>query len=531
MTVYSAITRVHPYRGDSSINHPIPLHRVEPTRQVERDASSGLPAHTLMRGAGSAVARWVLALYPHARQVWVAAGPGNNGGDGLDAAIHLVAAGKQVTVSHVVGAGDLPTDAQDALTRARAAGVSFVDQPPSLQTSDVALDALLGVGARRGPQGEVARRVQELNASNCPVLAVDIPTGLCADTGSVLGDSAVHARHTLSLLTLKPGLFTAHGRNHAGRVWWAPLGIRAQVAADAHLIGRRALRDLAVNHVSHKGTRGDTLIVGGAPGMAGAAWLAARAAHAAGSGRVLVSLLDTEASPRDCSRPELMVRPLAWVESLSLLDDLTVVAGCGGGSAIGPLLPRLLSVAPRVVLDADGLNAVASDPHLGDLLRQRATLGFSTILTPHPLEAARLMGCATKEIQADRLSAARELAQRFAALIVLKGSGTVIASAHETPWINLTGGPALATAGTGDVLAGWLGGSWASAIGPHTNTSNADTKALMDTALETVYLHGLAADLSGVTPIRAADLVDAMLQTRSQAQDPSINETWSSWHA
>jgi hydroxyethylthiazole kinase-like uncharacterized protein yjeF len=409
--------------------------------------------------------------------------------------------------------------------------VIFVNEPPSLQPSDVALDALLGVGARRGPQGEVARRVQELNASKCPVLAVDIPTGLCADTGSVLGDVVVHARHTLSLLTLKPGLFTSQGKDHAGCVWWAPLGNETDEPASAHLIGRQALRALAVNHGSHKGTRGDTLIVGGAPGMTGAAWLAARAAHAAGSGRVLVSLLDTEASVYDCYRPELMVRPSTWPENPSSLDGLTVVAGCGGGASIGPLLPRLLSAAPRVVIDADGLNAVASDPYLANLVRERSALGFGTVLTPHPLEAARLMGCTAQEIQANRLDAAQELSHRFSALVVLKGSGTVVATPNGRPWINTTGGPGLATAGTGDVLAGWLGGSWASVTGTQTNTRNADSKALLDTALETVYLHGLAADLSGVIPIRAADLVDAMLHTRSKAQVPSMNAAWTPWHA
>ena len=506
-----------------SATRELALHDAASTRRIEHRVSSGLPSHALMRSAGSTLARWVMALYPHANRVWIAAGPGNNGGDGLDAAIHLQAAGKAVTVTHVAAASGTPADAQDALTRALSAGVSFVDAPPSLLASDVALDALLGVGATRGPQGAIAQRVTQLSGLICPVLSVDLPTGLCGDTGRVLGDMAVKARHTLSLLTLKPGRLTAEGRDHAGCVWWSSLGVDIDEPASARLMGSDCQQRSPSNHATHKGRRGDTLIVGGAPGMTGAAWLAARAAHGAGSGRVFVSLLDPNATAMDPNRPELMVRAAGWLERQSTLDSFTVVAGCGGGSAIAPLLPRIISTAPRLVLDADGLNAVAADSNLARLLKARAARGLNTVLTPHPLEAARLMGCAVNDVQSDRFSAARQLAQEFAAVVVLKGSGTVVVSPQGTAWINPTGGPSLATAGTGDVLAGWLGGSWASSPEISLNNAGSGIDGVVDTALGAVYLHGLAADLAGGDPVRAADLVDAMWRTRSQvSQQPRL---------
>ena len=504
-----------------SATRELPLHDAAATRRVEHHASSGLPIHALMRSAGSTVARWVMALYPHANRVWIAAGPGNNGGDGLDAAIHLHTAGKLVRVTHLTSTSGLPAAAQDALDRARCAGVTFVDTPPSLMSNDVALDALLGVGATRGPQGAIAQCVAQLNALICPTLAVDLPTGLCGDTGRVLGDIAVNAKQTLSLLTLKPGLFTSAGRDHAGYVWWSSLGVDVNEPASAKLIGPYCRKRFAAYHAIHKGRRGDTLVVGGAPGMTGAAWLAASAAHAAGSGRVFVSLLDPDATALPPNRPELMVRAAGWLERQPTLENFTVVAGCGGGSAIAAQLPRIISTAPRLVLDADGINAVAADSNLVRLLKARAARGLGTVLTPHPLEAARLMGCAVRDVQSDRLSAARQLAQEFAAVIVLKGSGTVVSSPLGVTWINPTGGPSLATAGTGDVLAGWLGGSWASSLESPAKTAASGIDAAIETALGAVYLHGLAADRAGVDPIRAADLVEAMLRTRSQMSQPS----------
>jgi ADP-dependent NAD(P)H-hydrate dehydratase / NAD(P)H-hydrate epimerase len=494
-----------------------PLHGNASTRRIEAALAATLPPHTLMRRAGLEAARLALAVAPHARMIWVAAGPGNNGGDGWEAAFHLRAAGKNVRVSEVPAPSGLPADAHDARQRALAAGVQVLAHAPPPEASDLAafdlaIDALLGLGSRRAPEGVLAECIAALNRCRRPVLAVDLPSGLCADTGRLWGEAAVRATHTLSLLTLKPGLFTGQGRDHTGQVYFANLGQPGQEPADANLIGQDSLHTPPAQHSAHKGSRGDTLVVGGASGMAGAAQLAARAALAAGSGRVYVSLQGGGTSAWDPERPELMQRPTTWPDSPETLARCTVLAGCGGGDAIAAQLPRLLSCAPRLVLDADALNAIAQDTMLMRLLQNRAQKSFATVLTPHPLEAARLLACQVADVQASRLTAASQLADQTGAMVVLKGSGTLVAaptSMQVKPWINSTGNAALATAGTGDVLAGWLAGSWA-ARRNDSYPALSDKALALRTSLASVYLHGLAADRAGVQPLRAADLIEAM---------------------
>ena len=475
------------------------LHGTAGSRSIEQDALTGLEAHTLMRRAGAAVAALARALRPHARSAWVACGPGNNGGDGLDAAIHLLAAGLQVEVTLAADAMRLPSDAQDALKRAQAAGVPISDQRLSDDPPDIAIDALLGIGGHREPQGELARWVAKLNQLPCPVLAIDLPSGLNADTGQPHGSVHVVATHTLALLTLKPGLFTGSGRDLAGEVWFDTLGVTPASLPPIAWLANTGAPAAPRLHAHHKGSFGDVAVVGGAPGMVGAALLAARAAHAAGAGRVYVNLLDPHAPGLDPQRPELMFRPSWWEGPADLLNRSTVVCGCGGGDAVRMVLPRLLSSAGRLVLDADALNAIASDSALQQLLTARRARDRETVLTPHPLEAARLLDMSAAAVQADRLGAAQQLAERFNCVVTLKGSGSVVAAAFGTPTINASGNAALATAGTGDVLAGWMGGCW----------SSTDTNALQ-ASRHTTWLHGHAADQGRLSPLRAADLIDAI---------------------
>jgi hydroxyethylthiazole kinase-like uncharacterized protein yjeF len=487
------------------------LHGPEASRRIEQLAQATLPPHTLMRRAGLAVARLALALAPHARTVWIAAGPGNNGGDGLEAAVTLLRAGKDVRLTLVGDPARLPADASDALARAQAAGVPIVNAgTPSLDAQDLAIDALLGLGASRAPQGEIAGLLARLDGLRCPVLAVDLPSGLNGLTGQPLGGACVHAAHTLSLLSLKPGLFTGQGRDLAGEVWFDELGVDGSTTLpDAWLTGADEARAVQAprRHAQHKGSFGDVAVVGGAPGMTGAALLAARAAHAAGAGRVFVSLLESERAGHDLAldvtRPELMFRR-AWCNSTpDVIAAATVVCGCGGGDAVRSALPRLLSVASRLVLDADALNAIASDPALQQQLAARAARGHASVLTPHPLEAARLLGVASAEVQADRLHAAQTLADRFGCIVLLKGSGSVTAAPGSVPHINPTGSAALASAGTGDVLAGWIGGAWAQEGG---------AERAFAVAAAAAHAHGAAADAAGVAPLRAADLVESMFR-------------------
>ena len=481
------------------------LHSVAQTRAIEQAALTQQPRPPLMERAGVALARLAIALAPHAQRVWIAAGPGNNGGDGLEAALHLLRSGRQVDVT-LHRAANPPADAQAALQRAQAAGVAIragATAPQlALDTNDLAIDALLGIGASRAPDGAIADSIRHLNALRCPVLAADVPSGLDADTGAALG-ACVDAHHTLTFLTLKPGLFTASGRDHAGRVWLDALGtdIAALTGNDA---AHAWLRSLAARlpmaprrHAQHKGSFGDVAVVGGAVGMAGAALLAARAAHAAGAGRVYVELLDAStATALDPLRPELMFRS-DWSSQTDALANATVVCGCGGGTAVRSKLPRILSRASRLVLDADALNAIAADSGLVTLLRARAA--HSTVLTPHPLEAARLLGVTTTDVQADRLRAARELADRYATILVLKGSGSVISAPGELPSINASGNASLASAGTGDVLAGWIGGLWSQTVAP-----------ALEVVLRAVAEHGAAAEPARAGALRAGDLIERL---------------------
>ncbi len=481
---------------------PWPLHDAPATRRAEQAAAAGLPAPPLMASAGLAVARLGLALAPHAPAVQVWAGPGNNGGDGLVAARHLHAAGLRVSVCLLADTARLPADAQAALRQAQAAGLSITDAllPPAAP-DDLLIDALLGLGAARAPAGALAAAMGAINRHRGSTLGVDIPSGLHPDSGACLGDAAVRCTDTLSLLTLKPGCFTGAGRDHAGRVWLDALGIDAGPAT-AWLTGGGALP--ARRQASHKGRFGDVAVIGGAPGMVGAAWLAARAALAAGAGRVFCSLLDAETAPFDPTRPELMGRAAWWQSAPAVLAATTVVCGCGGGDAVRAALPALLAHVRWLVLDADALNTIAADPALQRQLQARSARGWATVLTPHPLEAARLLQVDARTVQGDRLRAAAGLVERYGATVLLKGSGSVVATPGQLPRINATGNAALATAGTGDVLAGWLAGLWAQA-------READAA---DLAAMAAGQHGQAAERwrgqGRHGPLRAADLVEAL---------------------
>ncbi|WP_028605649.1 bifunctional ADP-dependent NAD(P)H-hydrate dehydratase/NAD(P)H-hydrate epimerase [Ottowia thiooxydans] len=445
-----------------------PLHDTAATRRIEQAAAAQLPAHTLMQRAGLAVARLALALAPHARTIWVACGPGNNGGDGLEAAMHLRRWGLNPVVTWLGNAESTPTDARASWVRARDAGVHFAEEPPKLDADDLCIDALLGIGAARPAQGRMAEWLACMATGPAQRLAVDAPTGLNVDTGSAHipwhTDAGPPRHHTLSLLTLKPGLFTMHGRDACGTLWFDELGISPAEAPVALLNppGSQATRP----HASHKGTWGDVAVIGGESdashgiSMRGAALLAARSALSAGAGRVYVSLLGDFDLLADPTAPALMFRRFDALD----LSALTSVCGCGGGEAVVKVLPALLAAAPRLVLDADALNAIARDPALQASLANRSSHGQATVLTPHPLEAARLLACTTAEVQADRLACARELAQRFRATVVLKGSGSVIAAPDQLPYINPTGNARLATAGTGDVLAGMIGARLAAGV-------------------------------------------------------------------
>lgn len=483
---------------------------VAATRTLELQARAACPPGALMRGAGEAVARLARALAPHARRAWVAAGPGGNGGDGLHAAAQLRQAGLEVDVTLVADAAALAAEPAEALARALEAGCRIDTRLPEAP-APLAIDALLGLGASRAPQEAMGAALETFNAMPGLRLCVDLPSGLHADTGARLGGTAARGHATLALLTLKPGLFTGAGREHAGAVWFDDL--TCQPSGELAPAGRlTSVRDvssalLARSHDSHKGSFGDVLVVGGAPGMIGAARLAAQGALAAGPGRVWVSLLDTDQPLADAQHPEWLWKDRAWLPGRHPLESDTVVCGCGGGTSVPQALPALLARSARLVLDADALNAVARDATLRRQLRARRERGQTTVLTPHPLEAARLLGCETRQVQADRLRAAADLARELAAVVLLKGSGSIVCREGMLACINPTGSGSLAVGGTGDVLAGWIGGLWASsAHGP----GGDDLNTAWRSTLACAWLHGWCGERPGASPVRAGALAQAM---------------------
>ncbi|GAB3452990.1 bifunctional ADP-dependent NAD(P)H-hydrate dehydratase/NAD(P)H-hydrate epimerase [Massilia terrae] len=478
------------------------LYSVEKIRMVERSAAMVLGDDVLMRRAGAAATRFALALLGDHRKlpVLLVAGPGNNGGDALETAAGLREAGVETLVLHLPGSGAASLETTQALQRAQASGAQFIDALPEHLQLGLVVDGMFGIGLARPLQGRHAEIARLLHDYGCPVLALDVPSGLDADTGTVIGSGpdrvAVTATHTITFIGNKPGLHTCDGRDHAGCVRVDDLGIAShEFPAPSACLNGPALFGAELKAArrpqnSHKGSFGDIAILGGAQGMAGAPVLAARAALLSGAGRVFVAALDP-ALCHDSMHPELMFRVAGSFD----FSGRTVVAGPGMGEAptAARLLAKLIGSDSPLVIDADALNRVSGDTALQAQLAQRKA---PAILTPHPLEAARLLGVTAAVVQADRIEAAREISGRFNATVVLKGSGTIIAeNKSHTMVINPTGNPGLATGGTGDVLSGVCGALLAQGWGP------------LGAALGAVWMHGTAADElvdSGVGPIGMA---------------------------
>jgi hydroxyethylthiazole kinase-like uncharacterized protein yjeF len=470
------------------------LYSVAQIRAIEVAAAAASEPGALMRAAGRAASDLALGLLGDARvrPVLVLAGPGNNGGDALELAANLAEAGVDVVVLHLAGGGQPSPEAAQALARARASRANFADVAPDVREWAMVVDGLFGIGMARPLEGRYRDLVTAIDSLGCPVLALDVPSGLYADTGAVIGPGgvAVHATHTITFIGDKPGLHTAEGRDHAGIVSVADLGIdpalldapRARLARPALFASRLDAR----RHNSHKGQFGDVAVVGGAHGMVGAAVLAARAALFAGAGRVFAVTVD--AGPEyDPVQPELMFRSAGGFELAGRVPVLG--PGMGDSSEAMRVLGHGIDGGGPLVIDADGLNLLAASTALQERLARRQG---DTVLTPHPLEAARLLGISSAEVQADRLAAARELARRLQAVVVLKGSGTVVARPDGDTTVNPTGNAGLASGGSGDVLAGVCGAllaqgwpGWEAAVGA-------------------VWMHGAAADRlveDGVGPI------------------------------
>ena len=483
--------------------HQTPVYLTAEVRRIET-AAAALPDHPqLMERVGLAAAELARELAGSTgKPVLVLAGPGNNGGDAFVIARHLRLWWFNVSV---VFAGDehkLSPDAASALTAWRAAGGTILDAIPPQQDWSLIIDGLFGIGLQRNVEGCHAELIAAANHSGVTILAVDVPSGLESDTGRVL-DCAMRARHTITFIGLKPGLLTLDGPDYCGDIHLRTLGLDAPALLPAHgaVIGsavlRHALKPRPLN--AHKGNCGSVGIIGGARGMVGAALLAGRAALKLGAGRTYVGLIADDAPLLDVNQPELMLRSADDVLKLDHLSCLAVGPGLGQSPDAAIHLKRALAAPLPLVIDADGLNLIAFDEKIKCILKQRVTY---TLLTPHPAEAARLLGCTTGDIQHDRLAAARKIAQELNCGVVLKGAGSICAMPDQTWAINISGNPGMASAGMGDVLSGIIAALLAQGADAHT-------------ALHAgVYLHGAAADAcvaSGKGPVglTASEVMDA----------------------
>lgn len=451
------------------------LYTVADIRRIEAAAKDAQPP--LMERAGAAAAELAARIAaPDARDVLVLAGPGDNGGDARIVAARL----------------------QERFFRVKVC--TRLEEVPAATRWALIVDGLFGIGLSRPVAGEYARLVDFVNRQDCPVLALDVPSGLDANTGAVHG-VAVRATHTVTFIAMKPGLLTLAGPDHAGEITVEPLGLdaAATVRPSAWIASpdlfREVLRRRPRNF--HKGMAGTLGVLGGAPGMTGAALLAARAALKLGAGRVRVGFLSDDYPPVDPVAAELM---LAHADEVLGMDLDAVVAGPGLGQteAAETLLGAVLASEMPCVLDADALNLLAASEDLRGACQRRTA---ETILTPHPAEAGRLLAMSTSDVQADRFSAAREIASRYNAHCVLKGNGSVIVARDGHRFVNTSGNPGLGTAGTGDVLSGILGALIAQRY-------SGESAAVLGT-----HLHGCAADAlvaEGIGPVglAAGELID-----------------------
>ncbi len=492
-------------------------------RAIDRTAIEefGVPGQGLMERAGAAVARAAHASRGVNGRALVLCGAGNNGGDGYVAARHLRGDGVDVRVVALASRDQLRGDALAAREEAERAGVPITDglEAGKLEAGagDVVIDALLGTGLARAPEGAYAKAIEsidELRSRGAKVVAVDVPSGLSADSGRPLGP-CVHADATVTFAFQKRGLVLHPGPSYAGQVLLADIGIPAAAAAkvpvECEVLSEQDAMKLVPPRPAdaHKGDAGRLLVVAGSPGKSGAAHLALTGALRGGAGLVTLAAREEVLPFALAGRPEAMSIPLHGNGPLGERDLEPLLSAAKGMDAVvfGPGIPRgpetaqllrafLERAGVPAVLDADALNALAERPGLV------AGLPSPTVLTPHPGEMARLVGGTIGSVQEDRIGLAAQKARAWGCVIVLKGARTVVASPEAPPAVVLEGNPGMATGGTGDVLAGLIGALLASHL------------PAFDAARAAALAHGAAGDVAserwGERGLLATDLADAL---------------------
>ena len=489
-------------------------------RKIEQFAAASRHHPALMEKAGlvaAEVARDRL-LTSEKNDVLVLAGPGNNGGDAFVTARHLRTWHFDVTMVFTGERAKLSADAQQALDAWLAQGGEIHYEIPANRCWGGVIDGLFGIGldqkSGRELTGKYLDLVNAINHMSSPVLAIDVPSGLGSDTGRICG-GAIRARFTATFIGLKPGLLTAHGPDYCGEIILCDLGLDAPSLLEPRcLMMNQAhagkLLPLPRPANSHKGMFGSIGIIGGAPGMIGAALLAGTAALKLGAGRVYLGLLADNGPEVDVAQPELMLRPVVEVLDLDNLNCLLIGPGLGKATEASLWLRCALEADLPLVLDADALNLIAAQSGLARLLQKRSRKDSApSILTPHPAEAARLLDTNVAAIESDRLTAAISLAEKYGCHAVLKGAGSISATPSGKCYINTSGNPGLSSGGTGDILSGMIGALLAQGLGPG--------KALP----LAVHLHGAAADMLrenhyGPVGMTASEIPDAARRLLNQ---------------
>ncbi len=478
--------------------HAQAIYTAEQLRELDRIAIEdlGIPGYELMTRAGHATLNAARGLWPAARSLLVLCGPGNNGGDGWVVARVARAQGLRVAAVAFAPTDRLRGDARRAYEDFAAAGGTAVPWSSQLLGCDLVVDALFGIGLTRAVEGAAAAAIDAVNAAGRPVVAVDIPSGLHTDSGRALGP-AVRAELTVTFIGRKLGFLLGDGPEHVGFLAFDGLGVPGEAYARVEPAGRLLGENLVERalprrpRLAHKGLHGHVLIVGGAPGMAGAPRLAGEAALRAGAGLVTVAT-HPQSVRATAQRPELMTVAAGSAGELdAALGRATVLAvgpGLGQSDWSRSLFEAVLASGLPAVIDADALN----------LLAQRPLRRDNWVLTPHPGEAARLLGSDTASVQVDRVAAARAIQQQFGGVVVLKGAGSIVAGPGQSPAFCDRGNPGMAVAGMGDVLTGVIAGVMAQCGDPALG------------ARAGVFIHAQAGDLAarrGERGLLAGDVI------------------------
>ena len=466
------------------LNLPHDLYTAEQTRKLDRIVieQHNVSTAKLMARAGAAALSTIKNTWKQAERILVICGTGNNGGDGFELARQALAADYRVSVLQVGDESLMSAETQAARDALITAGIEIQHFNEKLPSTDVIVDALFGNGLDREVTGDYKTVIESINKTKrIPVLSLDIPSGLHADTGSAFG-IAVKATITLSFIGLNKGLFTGEGPNFCGTVCFDSLQIPSAIYKEFTPIARRVSleRDGARlaprERTGHKGLYGHLLIMGGDHGMPGAARVAAEAGARVGAGLISIATRTVHSPMLNQARPELMCYGIEEESDLDPLiqraNSLTVGPGLGQEAWGEMLFKKAIESNLPMVVDADALNMLSKNPQRYD----------NWILTPHPGEAARLLDCTSAEIQADRFSAVNELQKRYGGIAVLKGSGTLIYNGETPTRLSTWGNPGMGSGGMGDVLAGVIGGLLAQGF------------PLMEAACVGVTLHGMAAD-------------------------------------